>query len=341
MTKQTPEQIRDILAEVRFPGLDQDIVTLGYVEGIEPDGDRWRIALNITTDNQQAATAIAQDVRGRLEAAGITYELVRPTREAKAPEIVDLLPHVAVKVAVASGKGGVGKSTIAVNLALALAETGARVGLLDADIYGPSLPTLLGWKGERPDYQGEKIAPISAHGLATMSLGYLASAGTPVIWRGPMASRALEQLMSDVDWSGIDALVLDLPPGTGDIQISLAQKGGLSGAVIVTTPQDVALVDAIKGVRMFQKVDVPVLGIVENMSFFECPECHARAEIFPPGALRQEMEELGVPLVGRIPIDPAIASGGDAGTPIFLAAPESAAAEAFRSLAQTVRGSRG
>jgi ATP-binding protein involved in chromosome partitioning len=337
------EDVFAILKKVRFPGLDHDIVSLGYVKEVGREGDRISIRIEISSSDAGAVAAIERDARRELDAAGLNYDLqldnpatAAPTgdraAEGKPVQTEDVLPEVRYKIAVASGKGGVGKSTVAVNLALALAEQEARVGLLDADIYGPSLPTMLGVTDQQPVMVDDKVAPIRAFGLKAMSLGFLATGSAPIIWRGPLAARAIEQLLRDVDWSGIDYLILDLPPGTGDIQISISQKGNLTGAIVVTTPQDVAMLDAIKGVRMFQKMDVPVLGIVENMSHFNCPHCGERSEIFPPGRLRAEIEAMGVPFACHVPIDPALPAGGDSGRPILTAAPKSATAEAFRGL---------
>jgi len=340
----TREEVLDVLRAVRYPGLDRDIVALDYVPLVEAEGDRWHIRLAPRTSQPEAAAAIEAEVRQRLEAAGIAYRLERDPGEAPAatheaprrPVIEDLAPGVQQKVAVASGKGGVGKSTVAVNLALALAAEGQRVGLLDADIYGPSIPTMLGVTDARPVSEDGKIRPVSSHGIQAISLGFLVSGLDPIIWRGPLASRAIEQLLSDVDWSGVETLVLDLPPGTGDVQISIAQKANPSGALIVTTPQDVSLIDAIRGVRMFHKVDIPVLGLVENMSHFVCPHCGAESQVFAPGTLRHELERLEIPILGRLPIDPAIAAGGDSGRPIVSSAPETATARAYRELGAAV-----
>ncbi len=339
------EDVFAVLRKVNYPGLHQDIVGLGYVREVGRQGDRWQVVLEIKSSEQAAVEQIERDVRAQLDRAGFLYDLTIRGPEPESPsrpetprvEFQDLLPDIRFKIAVASGKGGVGKSTVAVNLALGLARLGAKVGLLDADIYGPSVPTMLGVGRQRPGMTGQKLAPIEVEGMKVVSLGFLTEGITPVIWRGPMASRAIEQLMTDVDWSGVDFLVLDLPPGTGDIQISLAQKGNLSAAVIVTTPQDVALIDALKGVQMFKKVAIPVLGIVENMSFFECPHCHERSEIYPHGVLGKEMERIGAATLARIPIDPRVADGGDSGQPIIMAAPDSAAAQAFAGLAATIR----
>jgi len=248
----------------------------------------------------------------------------------------DLIPEVRHTVAVASGKGGVGKSTVAVNLAVALARTGASVGLLDADIYGPSIPLMMGVAGEPRLTPERKLVPFERFGVRFMSLGFLVDPDSAVIWRGPMVMKALEQLLRDVDWGPLDILVVDLPPGTGDAQLTISQRVRLAGAVIVTTPQDVALADARKGVSMFKKVDVPVMGIVENMSYFQCPHCSGRTEIFGHGGGKREAERMGVPCLAQIPLDPAIRSGGDTGRPIVDADPQSPHAKAFVELAARV-----
>lgn len=336
------EEVLAILRTVRFPGLDRDIVELGYVTSVEPQGERMRIRLEVTTSRPEAVQAIESEVRAKLAQARIPFDLDLGAEahahgaQAQTPKVEDLAPGIRHKIVVASGKGGVGKSTVAVNLALAIASRGHHVGLLDADIHGPSVPTMLGVADRRPTSSEGKLAPIPAHGIRAMSLGFLVEGLDPIIWRGPLASRAMEQLLSDVDWTGVDHLVLDLPPGTGDIQISIAQKANPSGVVIVTTPQDVALIDAIRGVRMFRKVNIPVLGVVENMGLFVCPHCHQSSEIFPRGALAKEIERLGVEVLGRVPIDPAVAAGGDEGVPIVRRAPDSSAARAFQEIAERV-----
>jgi ATP-binding protein involved in chromosome partitioning len=240
-------------------------------------------------------------------------------------------------IAVASGKGGVGKSTVAVNLAVALAGGGAKVGLLDADIYGPSIPLMMG-VDEKPDLDpsGRALLPFVRFGVSFMSLGFLVEKDTAVIWRGPMVMKAVEQLLRDVAWGDLDVLVVDMPPGTGDAQLTLSQKVRLSGAVIVTTPQDVALADASKGVAMFRKVGVPVLGIVENMSSFSCPHCGGRTDIFGHGGGRSEALRLDVPFLGEIDLDPAIRDGGDSGRPLVDGSPNSPRADAFRAIARKV-----
>ena len=246
-----------------------------------------------------------------------------------------LLPGVKAILAVASGKGGVGKSTVAVNLAVSLARQGLATGLLDADIYGPSLPRMLG-VSRKPEVRAERMLPIEAWGLKCMSIGFLVEEETPMIWRGPMVMGALEQMMGQVEWGALDVLVVDMPPGTGDAQLTMAQRVALSGAVIVSTPQDIALIDARRGVRMFERVRVPVLGLVENMSFFCCPECGHRTEIFGHGGARLEAQRLGTTFLGEIPLLLDIRTTADAGTPIVAAAPDGAAAQAFAAVAARV-----
>lgn len=249
------------------------------------------------------------------------------------------IPGVKHVIAVASGKGGVGKSTVAVNLAAALSQLGENVGLMDADIYGPSVPTMLGTH-EQPevvDRNGKRmLIPVNKFGMNLMSLGFIQPEDEPVIWRGPIVMKAIRQFLRDVEWNGSEILVIDLPPGTGDAQLTLTQSSPLDGAVIVTTPQDVALIDARKGLRMFQEVEVPVLGLVENMSVFCCPECGHRSHVFSTDGGKRTAEELDVPFLGALPLDPAIATAGDAGTPYVVQHPDSEAAAMFREIAQKV-----
>ncbi|MEA2239514.1 MAG: ATP-binding protein involved in chromosome partitioning [Thermoanaerobaculia bacterium] len=340
----TKEQILEALKGVKFPGLSRDIVSFGFVHDVIVDGGNVAFTVRFQTENQNAKEQITSDaeaaVRGVEGVESVRMVVDVGSRQAAGPQggaPAEILSGVKYKIAVASGKGGVGKSTVSTNLALALHALGYTVGMLDADIYGPSQQMMLGIEG-RPqiDETDEKIIPMENHGIKTMSLGLITDPDTPVIWRGPMVMKALDQFLTDVKWGVLDFLIIDLPPGTGDAQLTLTQKVPLSGAVVVTTPQDVALIDARKGLAMFRKVNVPVLGIIENMSYFICRHCGEREEIFGHGGGRKTAELLGVPFLGEIPIDPKVVVGGDTGAPIVVLDPSSAAAEAFRTLAATV-----
>jgi ATP-binding protein involved in chromosome partitioning len=303
--------------------------------------------VQVTLAIKREDAAELEPLRAKIEAVlaglpGVKNASVVFTAHRQAPPPVKasepILPGVANVIAVASGKGGVGKSTVAVNLAVALAQTGLRVGMLDADIYGPSLPRMLGLNA-RPEVKDNVMLPLHAWGVSCMSIGFLVSEETAMIWRGPMIMGALNQLLTQVAWGELDVLVIDLPPGTGDAQLSLAQKVKLRGAVVVSTPQDIALIDARRGVKMFEQVKVPVLGIVENMSYFCCPNCNHRTEIFGHGGAAAEAARIGVPLLGEVPLLLAIRETGDAGAPITATAPQSQAAEAFRAIAANLLGS--
>src|ERR1700752_3013754 len=246
-------------------------------------------------------------------------------------------PGVGAIVAVASGKGGVGKSTTAINLALGLRDLGMKVGVLDADIYGPSLPKLLAIKEKPQTIDGKRLRPISRDGLTVMSIGFLIEEETPMIWRGPMVISALTQMLREVEWGTLDVMVVDMPPGTGDAQLTMAQQVPLKGAVIVSTPQDLALIDARRGIAMFRRVNVPVLGIVENMSYFQCPECGTRSDIFGPGGARREAERLGVPFLGEVPLHMTIREKSDAGLPVVATEPDGPHAQIYRDIAGKVR----
>ncbi len=262
----------------------------------------------------------------------------KPAVARQAPPPPAGIPGVTNIIAVASGKGGVGKSTVAVNLALWLSRLGLKVGLLDADVYGPSLPRLMGIT-EKPESDGKKLRPIEKYGIKTMSIGFLVEEDQAMIWRGPMVQSALTQMLSDVEWAPLDVLVLDMPPGTGDAQLTIAQRVPLKGAVIVSTPQDIALIDTRKGITMFQKTQVPILGVVENMSMFACPDCGSSHDIFGHGGARETAEKLGVPFLGEIPLVPRIRETSDAGTPVSVSVPDSPEALAFLELAKKVAAS--
>jgi ATP-binding protein involved in chromosome partitioning len=259
------------------------------------------------------------------------------TRNAPRAESVQGVPGVESIIAVASGKGGVGKSTTAVNLALGLGMLGLKVGMLDADIYGPSLPKLLAVKERPQTLGGTRLKPITRYGLTVMSIGFVIDEETPMIWRGPMVISALTQMLREVEWGTLDVMVVDMPPGTGDAQLTMAQQVPLKGAVIVSTPQDLALIDARRGVAMFKRVNVPVLGVVENMSYFSCPECGARSNIFGHGGARQEAQRLGVPFLGEVPLHMSIREKSDAGLPVVATDPDSPHAKAYRDIAAKLR----
>jgi ATP-binding protein involved in chromosome partitioning len=360
MAKNTPggpttESLREALRSIADPASGKDIVTAGLVEGVELRGGLVQVSL--LTDRAHAAAM--EPVRRAVEALlgrqqGITNASAVLTAHKAPPAAAPaaagpghghghghgqkpplLLPDVKAIVAVASGKGGVGKSTVAVNLAVSLARAGHRTGLLDADIYGPSLPRMMGLS-RKPEVRGDKMIPLQAWGLSCMSIGFLVDEETPMIWRGPMVMGALEQMMGQVEWGALDILVVDMPPGTGDAQLTMAQRVSLTGAVIVSTPQDIALIDARRGVRMFERVHVPVLGLVENMSFFCCPACGHRAEIFGHGGARKEAARLGTEFLGEVPLLLDIRTASDGGTPIAAAAPDSEGAKAFAAVAERV-----
>jgi ATP-binding protein involved in chromosome partitioning len=341
----TQEQILDALKQVKFPGLSRDIVSFGFVHDVRIDGGNVSFTIRFQTENAAAGQQIARDAEAaarKVEGVSDVKVSVDIAARAAGPAMGSagqrgILEGVKYKIAVASGKGGVGKSTVSTNLALSLRALGYSVGLLDADIYGPSQQMMLGIEG-RPqiDESDEKIIPMENHGIKTMSLGLITDPDTPVIWRGPMVMKALDQFLTDVKWGALDFMIIDLPPGTGDAQLTLTQKVPLTGAVVVTTPQDVALIDARKGLAMFRKVNVPLLGIIENMSYFICRHCGEREEIFGHGGGRRTADMLGVPFLGEVPIDPKVVVGGDSGEPIVVLEPDSPAAAAFREVARLI-----
>ncbi|GEO81979.1 Mrp/NBP35 family ATP-binding protein [Pararhodospirillum oryzae] len=348
MTDVTRADLLAALAQVRPDGPSgPDVVSLGWVEGLAQrpgaHGVEVSVALAVPAERARALEPVCATAEAALRAVPgvgrasvvLTAERPAPAPTRAAPARLSL-PGLKRVIAVASGKGGVGKSTTTVNLAIALARRGLRVAVLDADVYGPSLPRLLGVAGTRPANAGGRLLPVPAHGLSVMSIGFLVPEEDPVIWRGPMVAGALEQLLRDVDWGEQDVMLLDMPPGTGDAQLTVCQKVALDGAIIVSTPQDIALLDARKGLAMFRKVDVPILGIVENMSYFLCPHCGERTDIFSHGGARRTAEELGAPFLGALPLDVQVREAADAGQPLALAHPDSPQAQAYDSLAAQV-----
>jgi ATP-binding protein involved in chromosome partitioning len=341
------------LATIPVPDGGRSVVDAGAVQRLSIDGSTVRVVLAVETGRPGQAETYRTEVSRQLEtldgveAAEVSIQTILPTMQStpqpgpQAPAQPEgwahLIPDVKRVIAVASGKGGVGKSTVAANLALALAGADQVVGLLDADIYGPSQQLMMGSDETPMGDQSGKIHPVDAPGgVKVMSFGYIIDPDQPVIWRGPMLQKALEQFVGDVLWGELDQLVVDLPPGTGDVALTLCQNVPLAGAVIVSTPQDVALIDARKSLHMFRKLDVPVLGIVENMAHYRCPECGHVEHVFGAGGGRRTAESLGIPLLGEIPIDPAISAGGDHGKPVVLERPDSPAAKAFVALAAAI-----
>ncbi len=320
MKELTEQNILEALRAVKDPDLHRDIVALNFVKNVAVSGSDVRLTIELTTPACPVREELKADaeraLRQTIEGMGrVDIQMTSKVLSHENAQKAQLLPGVKNTVAVASGKGGVGKSTVAVNLAVSLARDGARVGLVDADVYGPSIPLMMGITG-RPQVRNQRLQPMENWGVKVMSIGFLVDPMQAVIWRGPMASGAVKQFMSDVDWGELDYLVFDLPPGTGDIQLTLVQSLPLTGAVIVTTPQDISLADARKAYAMFGKVNVPILGIVENMSYFVCTHCGQREDIFDNGGGRKAAEELGVPFLGEIPIYTSIRMSGDTGKPI-------------------------
>ncbi|WP_425069693.1 iron-sulfur cluster carrier protein ApbC [Reyranella sp.] len=363
MAEITESAVRKVLDTVIDPVTGRSVAALGMVSGVVTRAGHVAVTLEVDPARgtaleplRQACEQAIRAMPGVLSATAVmTAERAAPppppaagghhghshTHGAPAAKTtggggrIDV-PGVKHIIAVASGKGGVGKSTTAVNLALGLAANGLATGLLDADIYGPSMPRMLGVTEKPESADGKMLKPIEKYGLKTMSIGYIVNEDTPMIWRGPMVSSALEQMLRDVQWGDLDVLVVDMPPGTGDAQLTLAQRVALSGAVIVSTPQDIALVDARKGLNMFRKVAVPVLGIVENMSYFLCPHCGERSEIFGHGGAREEADKLGVPFLGEVPLHLDIRTTSDSGHPIVVSKPDSAHAQAYKNIAGRV-----
>jgi ATP-binding protein involved in chromosome partitioning len=337
--KPTEEAVLDALRTVEDPDLHKDIVTLNFIKNLKIDGDKVSFTIELTTpacpvkkDMEQWAREAVLKVSGVRE---VQIQMSAAVSKGKAIEGTQSIPGVKNIVAVGSGKGGVGKTTITVNLAVALARTGAAVGLMDADIYGPNVPLMMGIIG-RPHAIGERIQPLSNYGVRVMSMGLLMEDDVPLIWRGPMLHSVIQQFIRQVDWGDLDYLLIDLPPGTGDVQLSITQTVPLTGAIVVSTPQNVALQDARKAVMMFRQVRVDVLGIVENMSYFQCPKCNERTYIFSHGGGEKTAAIYEIPLLGEVPLNVSLREGGDAGKPVVATDPASPTGQAFTAIAEKV-----
>jgi len=336
----TEQQVKDALSTLLDPNTGKDYISGKEARNIKVDGDNVSLDVLLGYPAKTQIEPIRAAVEAKLKtlpgvgkvSANVTMKIVSHAVQRG----VKLVPGVKNIIAVASGKGGVGKSTTAVNLALALAAEGASVGILDADIYGPSQPTMLGIKGKPESKDGKRIEPMVGHGIQAMSIGFMIDVETPMVWRGPMVTQALEQLLNETNWRDVDYLVVDLPPGTGDIQLTLAQRVPVTGAVIVTTPQDIALMDARKGLKMFEKVNIPILGVVENMSLHICSKCGHEEDIFGSGGGDRMAKDYGIDLLGSLPLDIKIREQADSGQPTVVADPNGRAADIYRQIARRV-----
>jgi ATP-binding protein involved in chromosome partitioning len=348
------KDVIDALKRVNDPDRGQDIVSLGMVAGLSIREGHVGFALEVDRARgpkleplRRAAEKVVEALPGVLSVSAVLTAEAPPRPAAQpahghshahgAPQAEKpAVPGVKFIIAVASGKGGVGKSTTAANLALAFAAIGRKVGVLDADIYGPSMPRMLGISGKPTTRDGKRLEPMRNYDMAVMSMGFLVAEDTPMIWRGPMVQSALSQMLRDVNWGELDVMVVDMPPGTGDAQLTMAQQVPLAGAVIVSTPQDIALLDARKGLHMFRKVNVPVLGFIENMSYFLCPHCGERTDIFSHGGAKKEAEKLSTEFLGELPLDVAIRETSDSGRPIVVSAPDSPHAQVYKQIATRI-----
>ena len=334
----TDAQVLNALKSVQDPDLKRDIVSLGFVKDLRVNGGMVGFTIELTTPACPVKELLKEEAQRAVQAlpgvAQVDVTMTAQVRRSVSPEAGSLIPTVKNVIPIASGKGGVGKSTISANLALALSQRGARVGLMDADVYGPSIPTLLGMTAEPQMDDHNRITPVEQYGLKVMSMGFFMKPGEAIVWRGPMLHKTVQQFLGGVLWGELDYLLVDLPPGTGDVQLSLCQSIPITGAVIVSTPQDVALNVAQKAVSMFGKLRVPVLGLLENMSYYVCPHCGQRDEIFGAGGGRRIAASLGIPLLGEIPLSTPVRVASDAGKPIVLADPGSPTAQAFLRAAE-------
>jgi len=336
----TEQQVQDTLRSLIDPNTKKDFVSTKSVRSVKVEGDKVAVDVLLGYPAKSQLDPIRQQVAAALKAlpgvGGATVNVQMKIVSHAVQRGVKLVPNIKNIIAVASGKGGVGKSTVAVNLALALAAEGASVAVLDADIYGPSQPTMLGIRGRPESRDGKTLEPMEGHGLQAMSIGFLIDTETPMVWRGPMVTQALEQLLNETRWREVDYLVVDLPPGTGDIQLTLAQRVPVTGAVIVTTPQDIALIDARKGLKMFEKVGIPILGIVENMSLHTCSKCGHEERIFGEGGGERMGKDYNIELLGELPLDIRIREQADSGRPTVVSDPEGRVAEIYRQIARRV-----
>lgn len=359
MTTATREQVLEQLAKVKGPDLNGDLVSLGMIENVLVSDGKAIFSINVPAERAEELEPLRQAAeKAVISVPGISNvtAVLTAERAPGAPPVKPRanggpnnsqprpegrpataqkagVPGIKSIIAVASGKGGVGKSTTSVNLALGLTNLGLKVGILDADIYGPSMPRMLGISG-RPTATGKVLDPLGAFGLKVMSMGFLVEEETPMIWRGPMVISALTQMLREVAWGELDILIVDMPPGTGDAQLTMAQQVPLAGAVIVSTPQDIALIDARKGLNMFKKVEVPILGLIENMSTFICPKCGERSDIFGHGGAREEADKLGIPFLGEVPLHIDIRTNSDGGTPVTVSSPDGPHAEIYNTIAK-------
>ena len=333
------KKIEDYIKAMNFPILNKQIITEKSIKKIECEGDHVQIDLQLgfyaETIIEEFKNILLEGIKD-LTKNKININISTKVQSHKVQTGVETLPNVKNIIAIASGKGGVGKSTATANLALALSAEGANVGILDADIYGPSQPTMFGINQKPSSSDGKTMDPIKAHNIQIMSIGFLVDQETPMVWRGPMVTSTLEQLLRETKWNNLDYLLIDLPPGTGDIQLTLAQKIPVTGAIIVTTPQDISLLDARRGLKMFEKVNVPILGIIENMSYFLCNKCNTKHEIFGHGGAKKEAIKLGVLFLGEIPLDIDLRSNSDEGKPIFIKSPENYISTLYLDIAKKI-----
>ena len=335
----TNENLLEALKNVTYPGFTKDIVTFGFVKDVEIDGDKVSLVVDITSSAPEVKAQITNDVTVELKKIGFTNIDVNikapqaPKQMSNSVSGKNIAPQVKSFVMVSSGKGGVGKSTTSVNLAVAMAMQGKKVGLLDADIYGPNIPRMMGLNEQKPEIQGNKVMPLKAYGVEVMSMGSLMEDGQSLIWRGAMIMKAIEQFLRDILWSELDVLVIDMPPGTGDAQLTLAQSVPVTAGITVTTPQEVSLDDSRRSLDMFQKLHIPTAGIIENMSGFICPECETESDIFGMGTTEPVAVEYNTNVIARIPIEPAIRVGGDTGMPVTYHMPDSETAKRYQKAA--------